>query len=186
MPLCVPALATLRRQATGPRNGFLGIPSGYAPVFRIPKLRHRPKIRAGLAEYLYVQSSTRARGNPRRKANPMGKKVVKAIARLKQGNFVVPSPMEVKEAMTPAGSWTALTLANWGVEWPPQHGWRDELRRRWIHEHGYEPLDEGSLPCDDTAVMTLWRECGLPEYFLGNGGTNHRLLEFARRAKELP
>jgi hypothetical protein len=27
----------------------------------------------------------------------------------------------------------------------------------------------------------LWRECGLPEYFLGNGGTNHKLVAFAER-----
>jgi hypothetical protein len=33
---------------------------------------------------------------------------------------------------------------------------------------------------DDAAVMKLWRECGLPEYFLGNGGTNHRLVAFAQ------
>lgn len=35
-------------------------------------------------------------------------------------------------------------------------------------------------PCDDANVMRLWREAGLPEYFLGNGGTNHKLVEFAR------
>lgn len=35
--------------------------------------------------------------------------------------------------------------------------------------------------CDDAEVMRLWRECGLPEYFLGNGGTNHKLVAFAAR-----
>lgn len=34
---------------------------------------------------------------------------------------------------------------------------------------------------DDAEVMRLWRECGLPEFFLGNGGTNHKLVEFAKR-----
>lgn len=39
--------------------------------------------------------------------------------------------------------------------------------------------------CDDREVMRLWRECGLPEYFLGNGGTNHKLVEFARRIRDV-
>lgn len=39
-------------------------------------------------------------------------------------------------------------------------------------------------PVDDAKVMQIWREVGLPEYFLGNGGTNHRLVEFARRCAE--
>lgn len=34
-------------------------------------------------------------------------------------------------------------------------------------------------------VMRLWRECGLPEYFLGNGGSNHKLVEFARRIRDV-
>lgn len=33
---------------------------------------------------------------------------------------------------------------------------------------------------DDGEVMRIWRECGLPEYFLGNGGTNHKLVAFAK------
>jgi len=33
---------------------------------------------------------------------------------------------------------------------------------------------------DDREVMRLWRQAGLPEYFLGNGGTNDRLVEFAK------
>jgi hypothetical protein len=33
---------------------------------------------------------------------------------------------------------------------------------------------------DDAKVMKLWRQAGLPEYFLGNGGTNVHLVEFAR------
>lgn len=37
--------------------------------------------------------------------------------------------------------------------------------------------------CDDREVMRLWRECGLPEFFLGNGGTNHKLVAFADRIR---
>lgn len=33
---------------------------------------------------------------------------------------------------------------------------------------------------DDAEVMRIWRECGLPEYFLGNGGSNHKLVAFAK------
>lgn len=38
-----------------------------------------------------------------------------------------------------------------------------------------------SVPCDDAVIMRIWRECDLPEWFLGNGGTNHKLVTFARR-----
>jgi len=40
-----------------------------------------------------------------------------------------------------------------------------------------QPMDD---IVDDAKVMRLWRECGLPEYFLGNGGTNHKLVAFAK------
>lgn len=40
------------------------------------------------------------------------------------------------------------------------------------------------IRCDDAAVMRIWRECDLPEWFLGNGGTNHKLMAFARRIRE--
>ena len=36
---------------------------------------------------------------------------------------------------------------------------------------------------DDANVMRLWRECGLPEYFLGNGGTNHLLVALEKRIR---
>jgi hypothetical protein len=35
----------------------------------------------------------------------------------------------------------------------------------------------------DAEVMRLWRECGLPEYFLGSGGTNHKLVAFAKACR---
>lgn len=40
--------------------------------------------------------------------------------------------------------------------------------------------------CDDADVMRIWRECGLPEYFLGNGGTNHKLVAFAKACATSP
>ena len=36
---------------------------------------------------------------------------------------------------------------------------------------------------DDAEVMRIWRECGLPEYFLGNGGSNHKLVAFAKACR---
>lgn len=38
--------------------------------------------------------------------------------------------------------------------------------------------------CDDSDVMRMWRECGLPEFFLGNGGSNAKLVQFAKLAAE--
>lgn len=35
------------------------------------------------------------------------------------------------------------------------------------------------VDCGDAEVMRIWRERGLPEHFLGNRGTNWRLLQFA-------
>jgi len=41
-----------------------------------------------------------------------------------------------------------------------------------------------TTPCHDAKIMQLWRECGLPEHFLGNGGTNHKLVSFAARIRD--
>ncbi len=46
------------------------------------------------------------------------------------------------------------------------------------------PLGDDGV--DDTEVMRIWRECGLPEYFLGNGGSNHKLVAFAERLRAVP
>jgi hypothetical protein len=69
----------------------------------------------------------------------MAKKAKLALERIKRGDFVIPSPQEVIDAMTPAGSWTALQLAEWGVAWPPKHGWRTELERKW---HAARPVTD--------------------------------------------
>lgn len=36
------------------------------------------------------------------------------------------------------------------------------------------------------AIERLWRDCELPEWFLGNGGTNHKLYDFAWRCASIP
>ena len=61
----------------------------------------------------------------------MGKKIKAARDRLKEGNFVVPSPAEVAAAARYSTGWTAMQLAEWGVRWPPPMGWRERLRIRW-------------------------------------------------------
>lgn len=65
----------------------------------------------------------------------MGSKLAKAKKRLAQGNFVVPSPDEIAASGKPCGqggyAWDALTMANWGVEWPGEKGWRTKLEKRW-------------------------------------------------------
>lgn len=47
------------------------------------------------------------------------------------GQVNLPSPQDILDAQTPAGGWTAATLAKWGVLWPPPKGWRRELEERW-------------------------------------------------------
>ena len=43
------------------------------------------------------------------------------------------------------------------------------------------PDPNQTTKADDAGVMRLWREVGLHESLLGNGGTNHKLVEFAKR-----
>lgn len=66
----------------------------------------------------------------------------------------------------------------------------DEMgRRRREHPSPQSKGGDASMTetCDDAEVMRIWRECGLPEYFLGNGGTNYRLVAFAKAcAKQAP
>lgn len=65
----------------------------------------------------------------------MGKKTKRAIDRIKRGDFTLPSPSDIVNAMTPAGAWTAAQLAEWGVKWPPRRGWRAELEEEWRVRH---------------------------------------------------
>jgi hypothetical protein len=36
---------------------------------------------------------------------------------------------DITAAQTPAGGWTRATLAQWGVPWPPPHGWRERVTK---------------------------------------------------------
>ena len=62
-------------------------------------------------------------------------KVKIAEIRLKQGNFVKPSPRDIVIAATGSGGWTAKQLAEWGVAWPPPKGWRDILEKDYRNNH---------------------------------------------------
>ena len=67
----------------------------------------------------------------------MAKKLKRARAMLKDAlayGIKAPSPADVIAAQTPAGGWTAATLAGWGIAWPPRKGWREDLERRWKAE----------------------------------------------------
>lgn len=48
----------------------------------------------------------------------------------------IPSPREVDDGRTAKGGWTAATLRQWGVPWPPPSGWQAVLLKAWIAEHG--------------------------------------------------
>jgi hypothetical protein len=93
----------------------------------------------------------------------MGTKVKKAADRHKAGNFHLPSPDEIEAAMTPAGSWTAMQLAEWGVTWPPKNGWRRDLERRWKLENvpGW-PFDAESYPsaAERSRILSLLAKHG--------------------------
>lgn len=58
-------------------------------------------------------------------------KVPRARARLDDRSFRLPSPAQVRAAMTDAGGWSAAQLAEWGVQWPPLIGWRAWLAAAW-------------------------------------------------------
>lgn len=38
-----------------------------------------------------------------------------------------PTDEQIEAAKTPNGGWTRAQLAEWGVSWPPQKGWRSKL-----------------------------------------------------------
>ena len=81
----------------------------------------------------------------------MGKKTRRAKAILKRTRaegIKFPSPDEVQAAASRTGGWSAATLAKWGIAWPPKHGWRVELERRWraqnrIKEDPPKPITYG-------------------------------------------
>ena len=109
----------------------------------------------------------------------MAHKILDSYDRLWRGKFVLPSPAEVAKAR-----FTAAQLADWGISWPPPHGWRAELARRY-NETGGQKTSTGRVaqagkilkpkfrnkkrPCDvcglkrETVVITVGL---LPEGFL--------------------
>jgi hypothetical protein len=43
---------------------------------------------------------------------------------------------------------------------------------------------DGDLRVDDEQVMRIWRAAGLPESFLGNGGSNGKLIKFTQLVRD--
>lgn len=69
-------------------------------------------------------------------------KVIDATERIAQGNFITPSPDDIRAAENGNGGWSAAQLAEWGIRWPPKAGWRELLERRWHRLHSGDPLPE--------------------------------------------
>ncbi|MET7649251.1 hypothetical protein ABZS83_37655 [Streptomyces sp. NPDC005426] len=53
---------------------------------------------------------------------------------------LLPSPEEIEAAKTPKGAWTRAQLAEWGIPWPPEKGWKEALVARW------ESAQQGQAP----------------------------------------
>ncbi len=51
-----------------------------------------------------------------------------------------PSPDEVLAARTGRNAWNRVTLAKWGVPWPPPAGWRTRLVERYFDETVNRPM----------------------------------------------
>ena len=67
-------------------------------------------------------------------------------SQMKPAKVWLPSPEDVESHKTPAGSWTALQLAEWGVPWPPPGGWRRDLEKRYKASQGCAPSDIRRIP----------------------------------------
>lgn len=76
----------------------------------------------------------------------MGSKTRAAGRRFREGDFSLPSPDGIEAAKTPAGAWSAMQLAEWGVKWPPKAGWRRNLEARWNDLHGVVPEQMHAAP----------------------------------------
>lgn len=59
-----------------------------------------------------------------------------------------PTREEIEEAQTENGGWTREKLAEWGIDWPPQKGWKDELI-------GSEGLEEGATFAPKTLAEAI-------------------------------
>lgn len=85
----------------------------------------------------------------------MAGKAKAALQRIKAKGFIVPTPEQVAAADTTGnGGFTAAQLAEWGVPWPPPHGWRRELERRWYD--GQQRSDQKVTPAIARAALRRW------------------------------
>lgn len=98
----------------------------------------------------------------------------------------IPSPDEVEKAKTQNGGWTKETLASWGIDWPPQKGWRKELRKAWDAANNYEveePLERIKRYIRDyAAVITSlenWKTDFLAEFKIAIQEDEDRAEEIA-------
>jgi hypothetical protein len=87
----------------------------------------------------------------------------------------VPSPDEIEAGKTAAGGYTASTLKQWGVPWPPPTGWKQKLRAEWQKEHPPEhrPLQgppkpglvKYTTPCPELGnKIHAWQEVTQPHH----------------------
>jgi hypothetical protein len=97
----------------------------------------------------------------------MGKKMKVARKIIKAGRFALPSPTEVEAARTGAGGWKAAVLASWGVKWPPQQGWKTELRRCWAVAHPREAAELDAFENAATATRSAQADDDLSTEYRG-------------------
>lgn len=74
-----------------------------------------PQLIARMEQYLEYRSKSERKPSKKVKRSPL-EKITAAV-----------SDEEIEAAMTPKGGWKAVTLAGWGISWPPPTGWRRRL-----------------------------------------------------------
>ncbi len=77
-----------------------------------------PTLLTAFEEILAAKAKPRGRAKKRRSGKPAAT-VDKITAAVSEADIIA--------AMTPKGGWKAKTLAEWGIAWPPPHGWRRKL-----------------------------------------------------------
>lgn len=90
---------------------------------------------------------------------------------------------EIEAAKTPAGGFTKETLAGWGIEWPPESGWKEKLMAGGV----FEPYVPEPVNGEDQAwAEELCRQHGDdPERIVGQPPLPlwRSYLTYARHAK---
>jgi hypothetical protein len=102
----------------------------------------------------------------------------------------IPSPTEVEDAKTAKGGWTKDTFAAWGVEWPPQPGWKELLRQEWEATRvGSKKLKQnGQDQAEDVRLITdqaLAREVLQWMQNASDSRSNLAIIELAERVAKL-